>query len=42
MSNDSAFEIAFTFATTSPGIFPPAQQDIVYNAFDKVTSITEG
>ncbi len=24
------------------GIFPPAHQDIVYNAFDKVTSITEG
>jgi len=33
---------ALTSATTSPGIFPPAQQDIVYNAFDKVTSINEG
>ena len=33
---------ALSSATTSPGIFPPAQQDIVYNAFDKVTSITEG
>ena len=33
---------ALTSATTSPGIFPPAQQDIVYNAFDKVASITEG
>ncbi|PKP47472.1 MAG: hypothetical protein CVT92_16905 [Bacteroidetes bacterium HGW-Bacteroidetes-1] len=42
MSNDSAFDIALTSATTSPGIFPPAQQVIVYNVFDKVTSITEG
>jgi len=42
MSNDSAFDIALTSATTSPGIFPPEQQSIAYNAFDKVTSITEG
>ncbi|PKP47774.1 MAG: hypothetical protein CVT92_16710 [Bacteroidetes bacterium HGW-Bacteroidetes-1] len=42
MSNDSAFDIALTSATTSPGIFPPAQQVIVYNAFDKVSSITKG
>ncbi|PKP49048.1 MAG: hypothetical protein CVT92_15570 [Bacteroidetes bacterium HGW-Bacteroidetes-1] len=33
---------ALTSAATSPGIFPPAQQVIVYNVFDKVTSITEG
>lgn len=30
------------FTSASPGIFPPAQQVIVYNAFDKVASITEG
>ncbi|MDP2235740.1 MAG: hypothetical protein Q8J88_04830 [Bacteroidales bacterium] len=42
MSNDSAFDIALTSATTSAGIFPPEQQSIACNAFDKVTSITEG
>jgi len=33
---------ALTAATTSPGIFPPAEQRLLYNAFDKVTSIIEG
>lgn len=33
---------ALTSATTSAGIFPPEQQSIAYNAFDKVTSITQG
>ncbi|HQO86877.1 MAG TPA: RHS repeat-associated core domain-containing protein [Bacteroidia bacterium] len=42
MSNDSAFDIAFTSATTSPGVFPAEEQSMRYNAFDKVTSITEG
>ncbi len=42
MRNDFAFDITLSSATTSAGIFPPEQQSIAYNAFDKVTSITEG
>lgn len=33
---------ALTSAETSPGVFPPEQQSIVYNSFDKLVSITEG
>jgi len=33
---------ALSSAATSAGIFPPEQQSIAYNAFDKVSSITDG